>query len=66
MCQFQPRTSLPPTRAVVYERFVTGTCRSSPGSELASWIVAAVNLSKNSDLTLVDASADGHFNRGMA
>ena len=27
LCQFQPRATLPPTRAVVYERFATGTCR---------------------------------------
>src|SRR5258705_8500834 len=25
--QFQPRATLPPTQAVVYERFAAGTCR---------------------------------------
>src|SRR5712672_4466745 len=27
LCQFQPRATLPPTQAVVYERFAAGTCR---------------------------------------
>jgi hypothetical protein len=27
LCQFQPRVTLPPTQAVVYERFAAGTCR---------------------------------------
>jgi hypothetical protein len=27
--QFQPRASLPPARAVIYERLATGTCRVS-------------------------------------
>ena len=26
-CQFQPRATLPPTQAVVYERFAAGMCR---------------------------------------
>src|SRR5712672_1292728 len=27
VCQFQPRATLPPRQAVVYERFAAGTCR---------------------------------------
>src|SRR5258705_13906885 len=37
LCQFQLRAILPPPRAVVYERFVTATCRMSPE---ANWLRA--------------------------
>jgi hypothetical protein len=35
------RVALPPARAVVYERFASGTCRSS--GELTAWMVATVS-----------------------
>jgi hypothetical protein len=47
------RRDLPPERA------------DNPRSELA-WMVAAVSHSKTAIWYLIDASADTHFNRGMA
>src|SRR6266852_1980098 len=47
-----PRATLPPTRAVVYERIAKRNMLIVPGSELAARMVAAVSLSENRDLTL--------------
>ncbi len=57
-CQFRPRATLPPARAVVYERFATGS------SELAAWMMPALVNPKIRHM--IGASADRHFNRGMA
>src|SRR5260370_41206078 len=50
-CHFQPQATLPPARAVVYERICDRNVPIVPRSELAAWMVAAVS-SKNRDRTL--------------
>jgi hypothetical protein len=63
LCQFQLRAILPPPRAVVYERFVTATCRMS--QKRIGYVDGGGGFFVQRPHLTLDRRKRGRFNRGM-